>query len=258
MATDASKPNIVRGIPVPLIRPLPTFYYYGRYATQNGSFEALKRFNSSATYFADSVKILASETNDKRFLDIADLATQFNLSDMMSIIDHVIKITTGLSDLCVAHSDLLKGNPALSKENFAEGYKSTVGPLRIILIDNNSEYERIAKLKETFINTCYFDVAISSLYADSFIDRVNACDFIVFASAYPITINEDVKNVHTYNKPCLIIANLIKDKKFDQQTIRNGNWLQRRGYEVLYKIFTPLRLFTTIEKLYMKFQFQND
>ena len=53
------------------------------------------------------------------------------------------------------------------------------------------------------------------------------------------------------------MAVLKKDKKFDQQTLRNGAWLERKGHEVLYKIFTPLRLFTTVDKIYMKFQFHS-
>ena len=51
------------------------------------------------------------------------------------------------------------------------------------------------------------------------------------------------------------MADLKNDKKVDQQTIRNSAWLQNKGYDVLYKIFTPIRLFSNIDKIYLKFEF---
>ena len=250
-----SAPNIVKGIPVPLIRPLPTLYYYGRYATDHADNNAAKFFEGSVAYLVDAIKAMDSEIAHNGFSFVAEIIADLVTAEKNTIVDKVVSITSQLSNLCSKNSDNIKNNPKFSKENLAQLYRSRVQPLKILLIDNNNEPQRVDKLSETFQSTCFYDVTIIRLHAARFVDKVHSSDFIIFASAYPIAVNEEVQNIQQYKKPCLIMANLIKDKKFDQQTIRNGNWLQSRGHEVLYKIFTPLRLFTTIDKAYIKFQF---
>ena len=104
-------------------------------------------------------------------------------------------------------------------------------------------------------NTIIMHGAILHVY--NFRDILQACDFIIFTSAYSITINEDVLKVRQYNKPMMILADIKKEEKVDQQTLRNGAWLQSKEYDVLYKIFTPLRLFTSVDKNYMKYHLSN-
>ena len=253
MEKEITKPNIIKGIPVPLIRPLPTLHYFGLYAHKINSNPASKLFKEHVNYLSNAIKILASETSDENFQNISDKTSQLVTAQNNSIAEIVMQITSQLSDLCVKHSSTLKDNPKFSKENLGELYKKFVQPLKVLLIDNNNEPERVNKLFDTFTKTCYFNVLRIHRNAENFIENINKCDFVIFTSAYPITINEDIQNIQTYKKPSLILANLKKDDKFDQQTLRNGAWLEQRGYEVLYKIFTPLRLFTAVDKTYMKY-----
>ena len=248
-----SKPNIVKGIPVPLIRPLPTLYYFGRFSNGKQSIEASNYFNGTVDYICDAIRLLHDQTKDESLLQLNTLCSNLKECAASDTASCVIDITTKLSTCCSRNADKIKGNDALSKEQFFEIYKSKVAPLKTLLIDNNDEPEKIDRFTNTLTNTCFFEVLDTKPYADNYIESINKSDFVIFASAKPIMINEDVQNIQSYQKPFIVLAELTKDDAEDQQTLRNGAWLQSKGYEVLYKIFTPLRLFTTIDKMYMKF-----
>ncbi|MBD3289186.1 hypothetical protein GF337_10310 [candidate division KSB1 bacterium] len=248
-----SKPNIVKGIPVPLIRPLPTLYYFGRFSNGKQSNEASNYFNGTVDYTCDAIQLLHDQTADETLLQLSRLCSDLKKCAAQETTDCVIDITTKLSKCCSEHSAQIKGNNALSKDHFLSIYKSKVKPLKTLLIDNNNEPDKIERISNTLTNTCFFEVFDTKPNADKYIARINQSDFIVFTSAKPITINEDVQSIQSYEKPFIVLADITKDDVKDQQTLRNGAWLQSRGYEVLYKIFTPLRLFTTIDKMYMKF-----
>ncbi len=248
-----SKPNVVRAIPVPLIRPLPTLYYYGRYANGKKSTEASAYFQETIDYACSAIKLLYQKTDDDNFLQINALCSDLKDCAAKNITNCIEEITSQLSDCCSEHANIIKDNDALSKEQFFNIYKAKVKPLKTLLIDNNNEPDKIQRLSNTFTNTCFFDVIKTKPRADKYIDMINKSDFVVFSSATPITINEDVQDIQSYQKPLVVFASLTKHDAKDQQTLRNGAWLQSKGHEVLYKIFTPLRLFTTVDKLYMKF-----
>jgi len=253
MEDKISSPNIVKGIPAPLIRPLPPLYYYGRFSDNKHIEHAQKFFSGNVSYLIEGINILTKITADKQFDEVSQLTSTLLTAANNKISDIVYAITSDLSALCTKYSNVLKNNPDISKENLATLYQSKVTPLQVLLIDNNNESERMEKLLDIFQNTCYYRVTQIKPHSDRFVEKINSNDFIIFASAYPIHINEQVQNIQQYRKPCMVMAELKKDKKIDQQTLRNGAWLQSRGFEVLYKIFTPLRLFTTIDKLYLKF-----
>ena len=161
MERDISKPNVVKGIPVPLIRPLPTLYYYGQYFQQNDSPKAIKLFKDHIEYLTDAIKILASEVDDD-INYIANLTSELSDTDTNIIVNKVIQITSKLSDACIKHKNKIKDNPKFSKENLAQLYRLKVQPLKLLLIDNNNEPQRAKKLLDTFQNTCYYDVTATA------------------------------------------------------------------------------------------------
>ena len=243
--------NLIKDIPIPIIRPLPTLFYYGKYSNDNGSDHAYSLFKQSVEYLKKITKLLEIKTNNPDFNNITELLSKLINLENHNIEKSVIKISAMLSQFCKQEKDKIKNDPNFSKENLGKLYKTIVQPLNLLIIDNNNEPNRINKLSNHLINTGYYNVTMSKLKANNFIDLVKTADFLIFTSAYPITINDDVLNSQLYNKPIIILADLKKDKTKDQQTIRNGSWLQKKGFEVLYKIFTPLRLFTSIDKHYM-------
>jgi len=143
------------------------------------------------------------------------------------------------------------------KSNFINIYNESVKKLNLLVVDNNNEPERVNKLESTLKNFCFYDVDKTSIQAYNYPDKLVKNDFIFYASTHPANIHSDIKTLKTYHKPGLAIAHIEKDGVADRQAIRHGAQLQKSGFPVLYKVFTPIRLFTSVDKLYMKFHLNN-
>jgi hypothetical protein len=253
MERGISKPNIVKGIPIALIRPLPTLYYFGRYSRNGGEDRARAYFEGSVRYLTRAVQLVKQEVKAKACDEIIGKVENMGKLQSEDLLDSVIDMTGQLSAVCKENRDKMRDNPNLSKEIFEKLHKESVPAPKLMLIDNNHEPDRSTSLAETFEKTCFYHTEIVTGEIDDSLQKMESSDFIIFTSAYPLSINEDVKNIEPYDRPFIVLANLKKETKFDQQTMRNGSWLQSRGHEVLYKIFTPLRLFTTVDKVYMRY-----
>jgi len=106
-------------------------------------------------------------------------------------------------------------------------------------------------------NFCYYEADKASIHAYNYPEKLVKSDFIFYASTHPASIHSDIKSLKTYQKPGLAIAYIEKEGVADRQAIRHGAQLQKSGFPVLYKVFTPIRLFTSVDKLYMKYHLSN-
>jgi hypothetical protein len=81
-------------------------------------------------------------------------------------------------------------------------------------------------------------------------------DVVLFCSTASPNIHHQVKSLQNFKKPGLAIVQMEKDVAEDKEAIRHGSQLMKTGFPVLIKMFTPLRLFTTIDKIYLLHQLQ--
>ncbi len=254
------KPNIVRGIPMLLVRSLPTIFYYGGYAGQKISDSAKSYFESHVEYLIQGIKKMASVLNDKELESVIDQVEVLLKIQPVQIEEQVYLISRNLSAIFSAQKDRVKekydGENGV-KEFLVELYCSTARRPRIAVVDTNNELDWVDKLSDTLTTSCYYDTIKTRPLAENFADIILQSDFVLFASATPQRIHEDVECLKDYKKPGLILGTLKKDEKFDQQTIRNGSWLRSRGYDVLFKLFSPMRLFTSIDKINIRFLLQD-
>lgn len=254
------KPNIVKGIPMPLVRALPTIYYYGRYARENIASPARVIFESHIHYLSQAIKKLASMLSDTEMDVITAAISSLSQIQSAQIEDKIYQLSGNLSTIFSAKKDIVKEEFDKEdgvKKSLIELYRATTKIPAIAVIDNNNELEWTDRLAHTLTSSCYYNTIKTRPYAESFADDILKSDFILFASATPQSIHEDVGCLKIYQKPGLILGSLKKDEKLDHQTIRNGSWLKSRGYDVLFKLFSPLRLFTTIDKINIRFLLQD-
>ena len=254
------KPNIVRGIPMPMVRAMPTIFYYGRFAGQRIPEQARSYFHIHIQYLIESINKMAATLADDK-LEVASTQVE-GLAKIQpaKIEDNVYHISRNLSAIFSAKKDELKKQYDVEngvKNSLIALFRSTAKRPKIAIVDTSNEFEWVDKLSNTLTNSCYYDIVKTNPFADGFTDALVDSDFVLFASATPQRIHEDVENLKTFNKPCLILGQLKKDKKLDQQTIRNGAWLRTRGYDVLFKLFSPLRLFTSIDKINIRYLLKN-
>lgn len=254
------KPNIVRGIPTLLVRAMPTIFYYGRYTDQKISGRAKSCFDSHAIYLAQGIKKMAAAMNDKELATVAEKAENLSQIKPAQIEAELYQISRNLSTIFSAKKDLVKekyegANGA--KDALAKLFRTTVKRPRIAVVDTSNELEWVDKLSTTLTDSCHYDTLKTRPLAENYTDQILQSDFVLFTSATPQRIHEDVEVLKHYKKPGLILGQLKKDDKLDQQTMRNGAWLKSRGYDVLFKLFSPLRLFTSIDKIHIRFLLQN-
>jgi len=253
------KPNIVRGIPMLLVRALPTIFYYGRYAGQKITDPAKSHFESHIQYLIRAINKMASVLDDQELELVTNQVKSLSKIQPAKIEDSVYQISGNLSAIFSARKDIVRkeydGENGV-KDSLIELFRSTVRRPKIAVVDTSNEFEWVDKLANTLTDSCYYDTIKTRPMADNFSGDILASDFVLFASATPQRIHEDVENLKTFKKPSLILGQLKKDEKLDQQTIRNGSWLRNRGYDVLFKLFTPLRLFTSIDKINIRFLLQ--
>lgn len=253
------KPNIVRGIPTLLVRAMPTIFYYGRFAGSTIPEQAKKCFDSHVTYLIQGIKNLAAVMDDEELAAVAQHATKLSQITPAQIEVELYHISRSLSAIFSAKKDRVQeayegANGA--KEALIKLFRSSVKRPRVAIVDTNNELDWVEKLSTTLSESCYYDTLKTHPLAENYTDQILKGDFILFASATPQRIHEDVEALKNYNKPGLILGQLKKNEKADQQTMRNGAWLKSRGYDVLFKLFSPLRLFTTIDKINIRYLLQ--
>lgn len=254
------KPNIVRGIPLLLVRAMPTIYYYGRFASATIPAQAQSIFENNIDYLAQAIEKFAVLLNNKDLPAIVPKVKNLATIQPKQIEAELYAISGNLSTIFSVQKDALKvryeGDNA-ARDALIALYRSAVKRPTISVVDTSNDLEWVDKISDTLTSSCYYDIIKTRPFAESFTNDILAGNFVLFTSATPQRIHEDIECLKTYKKPGLVLGQLKKDEKLDQQTIRNGAWLRSRGHDVLFKLFSTLRMFTTIDKIYVRFLLQN-
>lgn len=250
------KPNIVRGIPLLLVRAMPTIYYYGRFASVEIPAQAQSIFENNIDYLAQAIEKFAVILNDTDLPAIAPKVRNLAEIQPRQIEAELYTISGNLSTIFSVQKDALKDryeSDNAAKDGLTALYRTTVKRPTISVVDTSNELEWTEKICDTLTSSCYYDIIKTRPLAESITSDILAGDFVLFTSATPQRIHEDIECLKTYKKPGLVLGQLKKDEKLDQQTIRNGAWLRSRGHDVLFKLFSTLRMFSTIDKIYVRF-----
>lgn len=254
MYEDIRKPDILRNIPLLLIRGLSPVYYFCRFINNHSTEKAENIYLGHLNFVASLVRRMGEELKSKELCQLATRLTMLeNIADT-SQIKELEKITSSLSEVCTKKRTPIEQMFRNKKSEFVNLYHQNIEKLKVLLVDNNNEPERVNKIASLLQNFCYYELDTSRHNAYNYSKKLIENDFIFFASTHPATIHDLFKSLNTYKKPGLAVAYIEKDGKVDRQAIRHGAQLQKVGFQVLYKVFTPIRLFTSIDKIYMKYQ----
>ncbi|MDZ7342257.1 MAG: hypothetical protein ONB27_12945 [candidate division KSB1 bacterium] len=253
------KPNIIKGIPALLVRALPTIFYFGRYAGEKIPANARAIVKSHINYLTRAIQETAKVLQESELESIAAQVAALATIHPSQIEPEVYRLSALLSGIFSRYKEVARtklDENEMFKDMVIDLFRATAQRPHIAIVDNNNELEWTDKLATTLRSSCYYETDTTRPLAENFSDVMLLSDFILFASATPQSIHEDAACLKNYHKPGLILGTLKKDEKLDQQTIRNGAWLRSRGYDVLFKLFSPLRLFTSIDKIYIRFLLQ--
>ena len=257
MYEEIRKPRLLSDLPSLIIRPLPCIYYYSSYAGVHIPEHTQSLFVSNVKYLSAAIKHLSEKLAVKKVTEISAILDELPKQPATKMRKHLEKATLDLAGLCTKNRAELRKVMTEFKIELNTLYKEMVPALKILVIDNNGQSEKVSKLINTLSGFCLYDVNDTLISSRDYAKKQIHSDFIVFTSTTSPEIHDLVKSLATYNKPGLAMVQIDKDGKTDRQAIRHGAQLLKTGFPVLFKVFTPIRLFTTIDKTYMKFHLQH-
>jgi hypothetical protein len=256
MYEEIRKPKLLKDVPTSLIRALPTLYYTNKYAGEKSSERVQDLYMSNVEFLSQGLQITGNLLKNKEFNALCTKTMELKASPSAELFDKTQDLSTELADLCTKNRDELRKHNKGIKSQLAELYPSLVNTINVLLIDNSCGEEDISKVSGTLKNLCYYHVDQTEPVSSDFSSKLLDTDFALFYCIASPEIHKQVNSLTTYHIPGLAMMHIDKDVALSQEAIRHGAQLMRIGFCVLYKMFTPIRLFTTIDKTYIQYNLQ--
>jgi len=253
MYEEIQKPKLLKDVPTTLIRALPTLYYANKYSGSAITERVQNLYDSNVEFLKQALKIIGNQLENKQFNSLADEAHGLKGTPSAGLLEETQLFTEKLADLCSISREDLRNNNREIKTQLTTLYPSLVDTIKILFIDNSCGKEDISKVLGTLKNLCYYHVDQTEPDSTDFLSKLLSSDFALFYCISSPEIHKQVHSLTTYHVPGLAMMHIEKDIAINQEAIRHGAQLMKIGFCVLYKMFTPLRLFTTIDKTYLQY-----
>jgi hypothetical protein len=252
MFEEIRKPKILKNVPSMFIRVLPPIYYYLKYLNPHSPKTAYPLYNSSLIYLKKSLLEIGENAPLPDLIELGNQADMFFEQNHKNLAPCFNEFVERLSLQCGKNLKLIRSYLKENRSRLLDSYKSSVKKLNVLVLNNNPDSELRSQLAKKLENFCHYNVQLGTSGSLSFSTQVLSCDFGIFTSTSSSRIHEEVKTLTSFQRPGLAIVS-VGDTKADAQAIRHGAQLQRSGYAVIFKVFTPIRLYTSIDKEYMRF-----
>ncbi len=254
MFDQIHKPRLLKDVPLILIRSMPSIYYYVNCNNGSAHAKASELFTANIKFLSDALNAVGDRLNNSKFLEIS--AGLLNVSRKSADGSKALnELTISLAAECSRCRDQVRTLLREIKSSLTDAYKNDVTPLKISIIKNDADPVSVEKLANILRNFCFYDVELHNWQDQDNIAALLASDFVIFGSVFSPEIHEQAASLQAYKRPGLAAAFLKKDVV---QSLRHGAQLAKRGFPVLYKVFTPIRLFTSIDKVYILYHLGAD
>jgi hypothetical protein len=257
MYEEIRRPKLLKPIPLIIIRSLSSLYYFAKYIQNSAPEKSQRIFSSNIEFLFTLLDILGKEFKQKQFFDLARRINQLINEKNTNLLQNLEKITIDLAGFCDNYQNAIHQAMKVLREQIVNMYKQKVTKIQVVVVDNDNDPAGTEKIANILHNFCHYQVEKTKYPSSDYSGKMVNSDFTFITSTHPPQIHELVKSLKTYKKPGLAIAHIEKEGKANEQAIRHGAQLQRGGFPVLFKIFTPIRLFTSIDKIYMKYNLKN-
>jgi hypothetical protein len=258
MYEEIRKPRLLKDIPLTLIRPLPTLYYANKFANQEIPDKIHRSYQSNVKFLSQALQIISKYLKNNNFELLAKEINSLDVLPSSKNIDKVQKFSISLADLCSDTKAALREQTHMIKTALMEIYSSLVNTIHILVIDNSRGTEDIYKVLGILKNFCQYKVHHVQPESQEYVKSVIESDFILLYSTSSPEIHQQVKSLKTYHLPGIAMAQFPKNTDPDKETIRHGAQLIKIGFPVLFKMFTPIRMFTTIDKTYIQYHLKDN
>lgn len=256
MYEEIRKPKLLKDVPTTLIRALPTLYYTNKYTHSNANERVRELYDSNVIFLNQALKIIGKQLENKEFSSLADKALGLKGAPSAELFNETQDFSVKLADLCIKRREELRKNYQEIKSQLSSLYPSLVNTLNVLVIDNSCGKQDITKIIGNLKNLCYYHVEQTEPVSSEFTTKLIDSDFALFYSISSPDIHKQVNSLENYHMPGLAMMQIDKNAALDKEAIRHGSQLMKIGFCVLYKMFTPIRLFTTIDKTYLQYNLQ--
>ena len=256
MYEEIRKPKMLKDVPTSLIRALPTIYYTNKFSGPELTDRVRDLYTSNVLFLNQALKKIGHQLNNDDFTSLAENVLKLQNTPSIELLDQTQKVSVKLGELCSMNRETLRKNNNRIKAELTMLYSNLVNTINVLLIDNSRGERDINKIAGTLKNLCSYHTDQTEPVAYDFTPKLLASDFALFYCISSPDIHKQVNSLTTYHKPGMAMMHIDKDVAINQEAIRHGAQLMKIGFCVLYKMFTPIRLFTTIDKTYLHYNLQ--
>lgn len=257
MYDEIRKPRLLKDVPTVFIRSLPSLYYFNKYADTKILEQAKLLFDSNVDYLHEAMVLVAKQLNNTQFIEISNRLKELKKEKASLLAEPIQQIIEVLSERCTQYRQEIRTLIRKEKKTYENLYNSKVFKLEILIIKINEDLFPMTKVTSALENFCYYNVYSIDSDSSELSEKIVKSDAVVFTSTYSPDIHNQVKVLQAYKKPGIILVPLNGEAHIDRVSLRHGNQLQKAGYHVIIKSFTPVRLFSSIDKEFLRKQLEN-
>lgn len=252
MYGDIKKPFLLKDIPSVLLRSLPAIYYFSKYFNHAAPHKTKTLFKTNAMFLSNALNYLGERWSADELKHFSDTISKMSLKPYKSLIHGLENEIISFAEYCSTHRKLLKERFGEVENRLHKLYQESVTKLQIFLFNPNGDHSIFDQVERNLYDFCDYNVISSNPAKNNFSDNMLNSDFVVFLSIYDKRILDDIKYIDIYSRPGLALGSGNFEQFENKQTKKNSDALLKKGIKVIYKMYSPIRLYTTIDKLYLK------
>ena len=249
MYENIRKPGLLKNIPLLIIRALPSLYYFGKFGSKYNNAGCEQLFLENLDYLKHALKLMYSQMNTNSLDQTIKILDHMDTSPIQDILPTIERLTTDLSDHCNANIQECRNFYKENKQKLIDLYRENVTPLHVLVTDMQTDQ----RLPHLLCDVCYYDVQHARIKSDDFSTKLGANDFVILTNLNTSDIHSQIEQIDSFQKPAMVVTGIDDSTSANKTAIRHAMQLIRRGFPVIFKIFTPIRLFTSVEKTFFKY-----
>jgi hypothetical protein len=188
-----------------------------------------------------------------QFKDISRQIYRLKKMEPEQYIRIFISAVEKLSCVCECNLDKIKKFIQTEKNKLNEIYLNNAHKLSILIISIEQDEKMQQKISSVLKNNCNYNVHLLKYDESKFSTHILKSDVVIINSAYNPVIQNLTENIKSYKKPSIALVKMEGNEEKNRIALRHGNQLKKKGVPVIYKTFTPIRMFTCIDREFIKY-----
>lgn len=253
MYEEIRKPKMLQDVPRMLIRPLPVIYYTNKFVTGKVPVNVMKLYKANISYLDLALELTSQTIDNIAFKKLSLPLKNPGKAISTEQIEKIQSFSLELAAICTKLKSDLRKKSSEIKTKLMKLYAEQIDPMKILIISMDQDMENVQKVRGILKGFCQYSVDCCRSDALVLSQKLVFADFVLFSSTTSPEIHKHIKKIETYCLPGLATVPFDKLSNNPEGSIRHAAQLLRTGFPVLFRMFTPLRMFTTIEKTYLTY-----